>query len=232
MSVAPLVCPNLLYFLALPTPTSQPSTFFSALKPALSRVEVTLPPDMAADIMEMGGLIASDYDVQKRDGVSVGTDALASSHLAPPSTMTPTIRKTEENTANYGGQGAKVYGSMMGRKARGISRVTRFHSRGDDPKTPLGAADRSPAVALLSTKLHPIYFLFVAPPAAASIAWKGISGDFDMLAKSLFFISGFLYMFIALFNSNFLSGASFSIAWWAYTFPCKYYDAIASKESC
>eukprot|EP00752_Nemacystus_decipiens_P007861 g7023.t1 len=72
---------------------------------------------------------------------------------------------------------------------------------------------------VLSRALHPIYFLFVAPPSAASIAWTGIAGEFDMLAKSLYFIAGFLYMFFVLGNSSFLRTESFSIAWWAYSFP-------------
>ena len=75
--------------------------------------------------------------------------------------------------------------------------------------------------AVLSKALHPIYFLFVAPPAAAAIAWKGMSGEFDVLAKSLYFIAGFLYVFFVLGNSTFLRTASFSIAWWAYSFPCE-----------
>lgn len=66
-----------------------------------------------------------------------------------------------------------------------------------------------------------MYFLFVAPPSAASIAWKGISGEFDMLAKSLYFIAGFLYAFFVLGNSTFLRTSGFSVAWWAYSFPCE-----------
>ncbi|CAN0431701.1 unnamed protein product [Ectocarpus sp. 13 AM-2016] len=74
---------------------------------------------------------------------------------------------------------------------------------------------------LLSRALHPIYFLFIAPPSAAAIAWTRINGEFDVLSRSLYFIAGFLYMFFVLGNSSFLRTASFSVAWWAYSFPCE-----------
>ena len=80
--------------------------------------------------------------------------------------------------------------------------------------------------ALIGVKLNPIYFLFIAPPAAASIAWSRLSGDFDVVAKSFFFTSGFLYVLIAIFNVNFLRNAPFNMAWWAYTFPCKFSSEV------
>lgn len=73
----------------------------------------------------------------------------------------------------------------------------------------------------LSRALHPIYFLFVAPPSAASIAWKSIAGEFDMLARSFYFIAGFLYVFFVLGNWRFLKTNTFTLAWWAYSFPCE-----------
>ncbi|CAM9646395.1 unnamed protein product [Ectocarpus sp. 6 AP-2014] len=78
---------------------------------------------------------------------------------------------------------------------------------------------RMPRSMLLSRALHPIYFLFIAPPSAAAIAWTRINGEFDVLSRSLYFIAGFLYMFFVLGNSSFLRTASFSVAWWAYSFP-------------
>ncbi|CBJ31279.1 conserved unknown protein [Ectocarpus siliculosus] len=78
---------------------------------------------------------------------------------------------------------------------------------------------RMPKSMLLSRALHPIYFLFIAPPSAAAIAWTRINGEFDVLSRSLYFIAGFLYMFFVLGNSSFLRTASFSVAWWAYSFP-------------
>ncbi|CAN0240094.1 unnamed protein product [Ectocarpus sp. 8 AP-2014] len=84
---------------------------------------------------------------------------------------------------------------------------------------PRGTPSGTPRSMLLSRALHPIYFLFIAPPSAAAIAWTRINGDFDVLSRSLYFIAGFLYMFFVLGNSSFLRTASFSVAWWAYSFP-------------
>ncbi|CBJ33305.1 conserved unknown protein [Ectocarpus siliculosus] len=84
---------------------------------------------------------------------------------------------------------------------------------------PRGAPRGTPRSMLLSRALHPIYFLFIAPPSAAAIAWTRITGEFDDLSRSLYFIAGFLYMFFVLGNSSFLRTASFSVAWWAYSFP-------------
>ncbi|CAN0008736.1 unnamed protein product, partial [Sphacelaria rigidula] len=67
--------------------------------------------------------------------------------------------------------------------------------------------------------LHPIYFLFIAPPSAASISWSSISGSFDLLARSLYFVAAWLYVFFVFGNWNFLWTESFSVAWWAYSFP-------------
>ncbi|CAM9352701.1 unnamed protein product, partial [Ectocarpus sp. 12 AP-2014] len=84
---------------------------------------------------------------------------------------------------------------------------------------PRGTPSGTPRSMLLSRALHPIYFLFIAPPSAAAIAWTRINGEFDLLSRSLYFIAGFLYMFFVLGNSSFLRTASFSVAWWAYSFP-------------
>ncbi|CAB1107941.1 unnamed protein product [Ectocarpus sp. CCAP 1310/34] len=90
------------------------------------------------------------------------------------------------------------------------------------PRSTLAPRDTpsgTPRSMLLSRALHPIYFLFIAPPSAAAIAWTRINGEFDVLSRSLYFIAGFLYMFFVLGNSSFLRTASFSLAWWAYSFP-------------
>ena len=44
----------------------------------------------------------------------------------------------------------------------------------------------------LPSRLRPVLFLFVATPSMAALAWKSISGNFDMLCKMLFFLSLFL----------------------------------------
>lgn len=77
-----------------------------------------------------------------------------------------------------------------------------------------------PQVAITPT-LHPTYFLFVAPPSAAAIAWASVSGSFDTLARSLYFVALFMYFLVAVANHNFLRSAPFSLSWWAYTFPCE-----------
>ncbi|CAM9333879.1 unnamed protein product [Choristocarpus tenellus] len=71
----------------------------------------------------------------------------------------------------------------------------------------------------ISHNLHPIFFLFVAPPAAGALAWAGIAGEFDSLAKCLYFISLFMYVFLVVGHGVFFSKAGFSLAWWAYAFP-------------
>lgn len=44
----------------------------------------------------------------------------------------------------------------------------------------------------IPSRLRPVFFLFVATPSMASLAWKSINGEFDMLCKMLLFLSLFL----------------------------------------
>lgn len=44
------------------------------------------------------------------------------------------------------------------------------------------------------TTLRPVFFLFFAAPATASLAWNSICGAFDTVAKMLFFLSLFIFM--------------------------------------
>ncbi|KAL8138730.1 hypothetical protein V2J09_004731 [Rumex salicifolius] len=60
---------------------------------------------------------------------------------------------------------------------------------------------RLPTNETLPKELHPVFFLFVAAPSVASMAWAKIQGSFDDGARIAYFI------------------AIFSLAWWAYTFP-------------
>ena len=194
--------------------------------------------NVVTSITEAEELKAGCCDVDKHRRTDGASTFPFSKGISRP-TIIPVRIKAEESVAEDGGQegGDPV---SMDRKVNDEENPEYIRHRGDDEgnafsspnmspqsfrRTPASkpdsAADPTSSGTFMNKKLHPMYFLFVAPPAAASIAWKGISGDFDMLAKSLFFISGFLYMFIALFNSSFLKGASFSIAWWAYTFPCE-----------
>lgn len=45
----------------------------------------------------------------------------------------------------------------------------------------------------LPARLRPVYFLFVAAPSMACLAWSSISGSFDTACKMLFFLSLFLF---------------------------------------
>uniref|UniRef100_M4D1N8 UBC core domain-containing protein n=1 Tax=Brassica campestris TaxID=3711 RepID=M4D1N8_BRACM len=77
---------------------------------------------------------------------------------------------------------------------------------------------RLPTNETLPKELHPVFFLFVAAPAVASMAWTAISASFDIGSRIAYFISLFLY-FSLVVRINFFRGFKFSLAWWAYTFP-------------
>ncbi|GMH08937.1 hypothetical protein Nepgr_010777 [Nepenthes gracilis] len=77
---------------------------------------------------------------------------------------------------------------------------------------------RLPTNETLPKELHPVFFLFVAAPSVASLAWAKIHGSFDYGSRIAYFIALFLYFSLAV-RVNFFRGFRFSIAWWAYTFP-------------
>ncbi|KAL2543830.1 Guard cell S-type anion channel SLAC1 [Forsythia ovata] len=77
---------------------------------------------------------------------------------------------------------------------------------------------RLPTSEALPKELHPVYSMFIATPAAASIAWGAIYGEFDGLARTCYFIALFLYLSLVV-RINFFRGFRFSVAWWSYTFP-------------
>ncbi|OIT37387.1 PREDICTED: S-type anion channel SLAH2-like [Nicotiana attenuata] len=77
---------------------------------------------------------------------------------------------------------------------------------------------RLPTNETLPKDLHPVFFLFVAAPSVASMAWANIQGSFDFGARIAYFIALFLYFSLAV-RINFFRGFRFSLAWWAYTFP-------------
>ncbi|KAI7746804.1 hypothetical protein M8C21_007711 [Ambrosia artemisiifolia] len=80
----------------------------------------------------------------------------------------------------------------------------------------------------IPSRLRPVFFMFVATPSMAALAWKSINGNFDMLCKMLFFLSLFLFTSLAsrpvLFKK---SMKNFSVAWWAFSFPLSFL-ALAS----
>ncbi|XP_061996326.1 S-type anion channel SLAH2-like [Rosa rugosa] len=71
---------------------------------------------------------------------------------------------------------------------------------------------------VIPKELHPVFFLFVAAPSVASMAWARIQGSFDYGSRIAYFIAMFLYLSLAI-RINFFRGFKFSLAWWAYTFP-------------
>ncbi|XP_059312027.1 S-type anion channel SLAH3-like [Lycium ferocissimum] len=77
---------------------------------------------------------------------------------------------------------------------------------------------RLPTNETLPKELHPVFFLFVAAPSVASMAWATIQGSFDHGSRIAYFIALFLYFSLAV-RINFFRGFKFSLAWWAYTFP-------------
>ncbi|PKA63678.1 S-type anion channel SLAH3 [Apostasia shenzhenica] len=77
---------------------------------------------------------------------------------------------------------------------------------------------RLPTNESLPKDLHPVFFLFIAAPNAASVAWAMISGSFGPVSRISYFTAMFLYASLAV-RINFFRGFKFSLAWWAYTFP-------------
>ncbi|GMG98686.1 hypothetical protein Nepgr_000526 [Nepenthes gracilis] len=79
---------------------------------------------------------------------------------------------------------------------------------------------RLPESGEVPMMLRPVFFLFIATPSMASVAWGSINGSFDVASKMLFYLSLFLFMALAsrpiLFRK---SMRKFSVAWWAYSFP-------------
>lgn len=52
---------------------------------------------------------------------------------------------------------------------------------------------RLPTNETLPKELHPVFFLFVAAPSVASMAWAKINGSFDYGSRLAYFIAMFLY---------------------------------------
>ncbi|MCO5547948.1 hypothetical protein L7F22_001403 [Adiantum nelumboides] len=52
---------------------------------------------------------------------------------------------------------------------------------------------RLPTAEVLPKELHPVFFLFVAAPSVASVAWKNIIGNFDRVSRFAYFLALFLY---------------------------------------
>eukprot|EP00118_Oscarella_pearsei_P017394 m.171741 g.171741 ORF g.171741 m.171741 type:complete len:492 (+) comp39074_c0_seq2:98-1573(+) len=105
-----------------------------------------------------------------------------------------------------------------------ISRETSHHSHEAEPAVShTASSSHAPHNKFRSLErfLHPVLFLFVAPPAAASLAWSqvGSDGKMNYLAKSLHFISFFIFLSLIRHLILFVKDTPFSLSYWAYTFP-------------
>ncbi|KAJ6868259.1 S-type anion channel [Populus alba x Populus x berolinensis] len=74
---------------------------------------------------------------------------------------------------------------------------------------------RLPTNQTIPKELHPVFFLFVAAPSVASMAWAKIQ-DLSLNNTVLFYL---LWHFLQAVRVNFFRGFKFSLSWWAYTFP-------------
>ncbi len=72
--------------------------------------------------------------------------------------------------------------------------------------------------APLPDKLAPTFFILMAPPAVAFIAWTKLSGGLDGFGRVLYHTGLFTAMLVAAMAARF-AGLRFFLSWWAYSFP-------------
>ncbi|KAG6429477.1 hypothetical protein SASPL_107528 [Salvia splendens] len=130
----------------------------------------------------------------------------------------------------------KIYGQWMSGGQRRLSKVA-------NPCNHLSVVENFilPTNETLPKELHSVFFLFVAAPSVASMAWVKMVGSFDFGSRIAYFIAMFLYLSLAI-RVNFFRGIRFSLAWWAYTFlqsggaacgngdPCLYFRGFVSQR--
>lgn len=68
---------------------------------------------------------------------------------------------------------------------------------------------RLPTSEALPKELHPVYSMFIATPAAASVAWGSLYGEFDGLSRTCYFIALFLFLSLVV-RVNFFRGFRYS----------------------
>lgn len=89
---------------------------------------------------------------------------------------------------------------------------------------------RLPGSSSIPVMLRPVFFLFIAAPSMASLAWDSISGKFDTLSKMFFYLALFLFMSLVCRPTLFReSMRKYNVVWWAYSFPITVI-AIASTK--
>lgn len=70
----------------------------------------------------------------------------------------------------------------------------------------------------LPEKLMPTFFILIAPPAVAFIAYTKLTGEVDIFARLLYYMGLFLTLLLATQIKRFVR-LQFFISWWAYSFP-------------
>ncbi len=70
----------------------------------------------------------------------------------------------------------------------------------------------------LPEKLMPTFFIFIAPPALAFLAYLGLTGNLDPFARVTYYTALFLTLLLLLQSPRFVR-LPFSLSGWAYSFP-------------
>ncbi|XP_057815232.2 guard cell S-type anion channel SLAC1-like [Cryptomeria japonica] len=79
---------------------------------------------------------------------------------------------------------------------------------------------RLPSDVDLSRKISPVFFLFIAAPSSASVAWEALSRSFDSFSRMLLFLSLFLYLALVVRVDFFCNSIrKFSVIWWSFAYP-------------
>jgi len=77
---------------------------------------------------------------------------------------------------------------------------------------------RLPTNETLPKELHPVFFLFVAAPSVASMAWANIQGSFDYGSRIAYFIALFLYFsLVSLFPFKVSINYTYSLSYFKHT---------------
>uniref|UniRef100_A0A0E0KZV7 Uncharacterized protein n=1 Tax=Oryza punctata TaxID=4537 RepID=A0A0E0KZV7_ORYPU len=120
--------------------------------------------------------------------------------------------------ASMGLREGPVFFFAVGMAHYSVLFVTLYQRLPTNETLPKELHPRLPTNETLPKELHPVFFLFVAAPSVASMAWARITGEFGLGSRLAYFIAMFLYASLAV-RINFFRGFRFSLAWWAYTFP-------------
>ncbi len=70
----------------------------------------------------------------------------------------------------------------------------------------------------LPDKLMPTFFILIAPPGIAFLAYFKMTGEIDGFAKVLYFFAIFTALQL-FYNAKQFTKIKFFLSWWAYSFP-------------